>query len=80
MVSMAFYGLMIYWIFKKIQKPVLRWSLCTVLAIGILGVGISRVYLGVHYASDIIGAFCISTAYLVCFVHLIERRKEGEPN
>ena len=80
MISMAFYGLMIYWIFKKIQKPVLRWSLCTVLAIGILGVGISRVYLGVHYASDIIGAFCISTAYLVCFVHLIERRKEGEPN
>ncbi|MCI9177626.1 MAG: phosphatase PAP2 family protein [Clostridia bacterium] len=80
MISMAFYGLIVYWMIKRVKKPIIKWSLVTIFMLLIIGIGISRIYLGVHYASDVIGGFCFSIAYLLCFLHLIERRKEGEPN
>lgn len=41
------------------------------LAFVIFAVGVSRIYLGVHYASDVLGGFCLSFAWLVLFVHLV---------
>lgn len=40
------------------------------LACVILAVGVSRIYLGVHYASDVLGGFCLSFVWLILFVHL----------
>ena len=40
------------------------------LACVILAVGVSRIYLGVHYTSDVLGGFCLSFAWLVLFAHL----------
>ena len=37
----------------------------------IFAVGVSRIYLGVHYASDVLGGFCLSFAWLVLFVHFV---------
>jgi len=31
-------------------------------------IGISRIYLGVHYASDVISGFLISILYLIIFI------------
>ena len=33
--------------------------------------GISRVYLGVHYASDVLAGFCLSLIWLVFFTKVI---------
>lgn len=41
------------------------------LAFVIFAVGVSRIYLGVHYASDVLGGFCLSFAWLVLFVHFV---------
>ena len=41
------------------------------LAFLIFAMGVSRIYLGVHYASDVLGGFCLSFAWLVLFVHLV---------
>lgn len=67
MVSMAFYGLLIYLIWKNCANPKLRNSLCFFLALLIPLIGLSRVYLGVHYASDVIGGFVVSLVYLIVF-------------
>ena len=65
MVSMAFYGYLIYLIYKYVKNKYLKWTLITLLSFLIVSIGISRIYLGVHYTSDVIGGFLISISYLI---------------
>ena len=67
MVSMAFYGLIIYFIYNSIKNKKLKIILISLLAVLILLIGISRIYLGVHYTSDVLAGFIISVAYLIIY-------------
>ena len=71
MVSMAYYGLIIYFIYKKIKDKRVRNVLMILIGFLILAIGFSRIYLGVHFASDVIGGFLISIIYLVCTIKLL---------
>ena len=71
MVSMAYYGLIIYFIYKKIKAKRVRNVLMILIGLLILAIGFSRIYLGVHFASDVIGGFLISIIYLVCVIKLL---------
>ena len=71
MVSMGFYGFLIYLIFKNIQNKKLKYPLIIFLSILILLIGISRIYLGVHYFTDVIGGFIIAIIYLIVFIKFI---------
>lgn len=70
MVSMAFYGFFIYLIFKNVKNKKLKWIYSSLLSIMIIFIGISRIYLGVHYASDVVGGFIISISYLLIFTEI----------
>lgn len=72
MVSTAFYGLLIYIIYKKIDNKYLKSILIILLSILILCIGISRIYLGVHYTSDVLAGFLISICYLILFTNAIK--------
>lgn len=67
MVSMAFYGLCIWMVWTYERDKIIRWLCCLSFAIMVVAVGMSRVYLGVHYASDVIAGFCVSIAWLAVY-------------
>lgn len=81
MVSMAFYGYLIYLIYKNIKNKKLKWGLIVLLSILIVAIGTSRIYLGVHYTSDVLAGFAISVSYLVVYTSISKRFiQKGEEN
>ena len=68
MASLAFYGFLIYLIYKLMRKGFKRSFLIIFLLFLILAIGFSRIYLGVHYPSDIIGGYLFSFGYLLVFI------------
>ena len=73
MVSLAFYGYLIYLIYKYINNKHLKRTLIIVLSVLICIIGVSRIYLGVHYTSDVLGGFLISFAYLIIYIELVNK-------
>lgn len=73
MVSMAFYGYLIYLIYKYVKNKYIKWTSIILLSILICLIGISRIYLGVHYTSDVLGGFLISISYLVIYTSTINK-------
>lgn len=68
MVSMAFYGFLIYLLCKSNFKY--KKIFIGLLIILILLIGISRIYLGVHYPTDVFGGFLLSISYLLIFIEI----------
>lgn len=73
MISVAFYGLYIYIINKTIKNKTLRIILDIVLLLIILLIGVSRIYLGVHYLSDILAGYITSTIYLLIITKILNK-------
>lgn len=73
MVSMAFYGFLIYLIYKNIKNKYLKISLMLILSILIIMIGISRIYLGVHYTSDVCAGFLVSLSYLIIYMNFANK-------
>jgi membrane-associated phospholipid phosphatase len=74
MISASFYGLLIYLVQTHIRRhPRLRWVLTGLLAALILLIGLTRVYLRVHYASDVLAGFAAGLVWLVVAIPLLSR-------
>lgn len=73
MISMAFYGYLIYLIYKYVKNKYVKWISMVLLSILICSIGISRIYLGVHYTSDVLGGFLISISYLVMYISAVNK-------
>lgn len=74
--SMAFYGYIIYLINTRCNSKALKISSSVCLSLVILAVGTSRIYLGVHFASDVIAAFMLSLSYLIVYTHIVKNINE----
>lgn len=59
MINASLYTMLMLLIFKFIQGTPLKLALSTLCIVMTMLIGFSRVYLGVHYASDIIGGWII---------------------
>lgn len=68
--SMAFYLLVICLIYQNVKNEKLRNALCLILSIFPIVIGFSRVYLRVHYMSDMIAGFCLGIMCVILFMSL----------
>ena len=57
-------------VYSKIKNKYLRFISCLCLGILILGIGISRIYVGVHYPSDIIAGYSLAIIIIILLVQL----------
>lgn len=80
MVSLTVYGALAFVIAARVRSPRLRAGVAG-LALGlVLSIGLSRVYLGVHYVSDVLAAYTAGMAWLMlCALALLaaSRRRAG---
>lgn len=82
MSSMVCYGALLL-VFLPVIPRARRWIAVTVTGMLILAIGTSRLFLGVHFVSDVIGGFVLGLAWLLGAVALFEvwRVEEGrEPS
>lgn len=77
MIAVCVYGIMIYLINKKVQNKKLRITLSILLTILILLIGISRIYVGVHYPSDVLAGFILSTVILLLNITFTDKLYGG---
>lgn len=73
MISASFYGLLIYLVWVNVKQPVQRWTLVVALAIFILLIGFSRVYLHVHYASDVLAGFSAGLLWVIVALYCLKK-------
>lgn len=73
MMSVTFYGLLIYIISHTIKNQPLKRTLIVSLVILIPVIGFSRVYLRVHYASDVMAGYIIGLLWLLVALDILSR-------
>ena len=73
MVSMAFYGMLIYIFYRLLENNKLKLFLISLCGVLIFLIGFSRIYLGVHYFSDVIVGFSVSLLYLDLFSRILDK-------
>lgn len=76
MMAATFYGLLIYITWHTVQNRPLKALLILSMAGLINGIGISRVYLRVHYASDVAVGFVVGICWLLISLDLLKRIEE----
>lgn len=82
MSALSLYGILTFLLWKHIPKTKNRVILLCVAATFILVIGFSRIYLGVHFPSDVIGAYLFSCFWLFFNIwffknHLWNRKGSG---
>ena len=73
LMSMTFYGLMVYLVWVNSKRKRKKWIISILLALLVLCIGISRIYLRVHYASDVIGGYCMGLVWLITSLSIVRR-------
>lgn len=67
-VTACLWGMVIYFTQKYIENPLLKNFIITFSGIWIVFSGFSRIWLGVHYPSDVFGAYILASVVLVLYI------------
>lgn len=84
MINSALYSMLILLVFKYIKRRRIKYSLSSLCILLVTAIGYSRIYLGVHYAGDVLGGWLIgfSLAVLIFLIResLLSYREAKQKN
>lgn len=74
--SVCFYGLLMIIIWKEEKyHPVAKWTLLIITILLVFMIGFSRIYLRLHYFTDVLAGFSIGFSWLLISSYLIDQVK-----
>lgn len=73
MCSLAFYGFLLYLLIRSNGGFHFKLFGSIIICALIILIGVSRIYLGVHYSSDVIAGFALALAYLIVFTDITDK-------
>ena len=76
MVCLSYYGFIAYLLYINSKSKILKSIIILSLVIITLVVGFSRIYLGVHYFTDVIAGFLLSIIYLIIYIKIMKIEKK----
>ncbi|MBB6730293.1 phosphatase PAP2 family protein [Cohnella zeiphila] len=68
MAALSLYGITVYLLWRHVRNGWGKALIAAVAAVYILAIGASRIYLGVHYPSDVIGGYLLSGCWLAATI------------
>lgn len=74
--SFCFYGVLSGLLCPKIQSRAIRIFVWTVSAALVLAIGLSRIYLGVHYPTDVIAGYIAAAAWVSTLLFAVRARRQ----
>ena len=74
MASVTIYGILLYLVNKTDLNSGLKNTLRVILFTLPIFIGISRIYLGAHFATDVIGAYLVSSILLLVTTYLVDKK------
>lgn len=78
MAAFSLYGIVTFLLWKHVKSSFGRGILILISTIMIITIGVSRIYLGVHYPSDVLGGYLASGSWLAVSIwtyqYYLERR------
>jgi membrane-associated phospholipid phosphatase len=74
--SLTFFGFVIYKAYTSITNGWLKWSAVILLTFTVMMIGLSRIYLRVHFTSDVLAGYCfavVSVTLLLWMLREVEK-------
>ena len=78
LVTICLWGMVIYFINKHCKNQALKITCIIFSIIWILFVGVSRIWLGVHHLTDVIGAYLLGLFLISCYIKIFAKAATDE--
>lgn len=75
LIAVVFYGFLTYYFWQSAKNQAQKYLALALGVILISVIGFSRLYLGVHYLSDVLGGYSLGALWLGLGIFLAERKK-----